>query len=484
MSTRKCSSVLIMKKMITRVSFFFIILGFVATTIKATPYYIRGTIKDLNNKKVYLKRIYKLQDIQKAVTKTDSNGGFTFKLDESYPIGMYKISFDLQFSHEKISKSSEKKIYIIYNQQNIDFHTKIEKLYNNLEFVQSQENQIYYQFLRKNRQFLFRYKTARRRLRKTSPDDNNWRTIKSNFVNIQQKRRQYINELIEQHPDKFVSRIIQSQKIPIIKNNLNERSMRHLLHAHFLDPIDFNDSLLLRTPVLKKKWAKYLKLHKQSVKTQQQIQLYKKAIDTILTKASVNPQVYQYAIQFLFDYLEKYGNDQLITHIGQVHQEIKATRQENIISEEIKQKLSAYKKVSMGKQCPNIAFNDILNGQHIQLNQINADYTLIIFWSKSCPHCTKLIPELQELYQQYDREYFQVISIGIEKRPDLYKDYLKEKGYTEWINYSSFRKWEGTYVNRFNVHHTPSMFLLNQDKIITDKPDKLKELKKHLKENQ
>ena len=54
------------------------------------------------------------------------------------------------------------------------------------------------------------------------------------------------------------------------------------------------------------------------------------------------------------------------------------------------------------------------SGSMIELNKINADKTLIIFYASWCPHCQTLIPQVYELYKNQKEKKFEVMAVSID----------------------------------------------------------------------
>ena len=113
----------------------------------------------------------------------------------------------------------------------------------------------------------------------------------------------------------------------------------------------------------------------------------------------------------------------------------------------------------IGKSIPAFSLKG-LNGRIITKNDIIGKTTLAIFWSTDCPHCVRMMTEIQEWDKSKspDDPQFIVFSEGDEKLhkdPGLESPVLLEKGYKTAINFGMFG--------------TPSAVLIDEDgKIISE----------------
>jgi thiol-disulfide isomerase/thioredoxin len=190
-----------------------------------------------------------------------------------------------------------------------------------------------------------------------------------------------------------------------------------------------------------------------------------------------NDRIYSFMLEYLLKGFEKYHFEKVINYIANNY--VSAEKCENeSLDAELLRRLENYQKLAIGKSAPLISLNDD-NNKPIDLLKINTQYVLVLFWASWCPHCSSLLPNLKELYlnKTYNLE---IVAISVDKDEKEYKTAL-EKGQYPWITGSELMGWNGKTAVDYNVYATPTMFLLDANKIIIAKPITYQELLNVLK---
>mgnify|MGYP000185692316 CR=1 FL=1 len=102
-----------------------------------------------------------------------------------------------------------------------------------------------------------------------------------------------------------------------------------------------------------------------------------------------------------------------------------------------------------------------------------AENYILVFWSTTCSHCLREIPELHKF--TIDNKDVKVIAFSLEDDKYGWESY-KENLYG-WHNVLGLEKWKNKTARTYNIHSTPSYFILNADKKIIAKPEELKDVK-------
>ena len=125
-------------------------------------------------------------------------------------------------------------------------------------------------------------------------------------------------------------------------------------------------------------------------------------------------------------------------------------------------------KTAIGSVAPNFSLKE--DGETTDLLQLTeAENYIITFWSTTCSHCLKDIPELHEFTK--DMENVKVIAIALEE--DKFGFDHHTQALSSWINVLGLNKWENEIARDYDVHSTPSYFILDKDKKIIAKPEDL-----------
>ena len=128
-------------------------------------------------------------------------------------------------------------------------------------------------------------------------------------------------------------------------------------------------------------------------------------------------------------------------------------------------------RLRIGAKSPEITWES--NGKKHALSTMEkADNYLLVFWSSTCSHCLKELPELHKELKGYDS--LKVLAIGLED------DEINWKKVSATLpNFShaiALGKWESDYAQTFNIQSTPTYFILDSEKRFIAKPESDKEV--------
>ena len=202
-------------------------------------------------------------------------------------------------------------------------------------------------------------------------------------------------------------------------------------------------------------------------------------MDTILEKSIVNQEVYEFVIDFLVTGFESIGFEKGLEHIAD-HNQLDRFCVNTERKKELEKRMDLLKKLAIGQPAPGFVLKDI-NGNDIQLKDIPAKRTVLLFWSSWCPHCDELLPILHELYEERGRDALEVIAISVDEDGEAYKKALDEKKYN-WINMAELMGWDGPVVMAYGIAATPSLIVLDENKTIIGKPVRLDTLEQLISE--
>jgi len=206
---------------------------------------------------------------------------------------------------------------------------------------------------------------------------------------------------------------------------------------------------------------------------------YLNAAEAILNKFKSNRQVYEKALSILIDsfthYKFEYSVNYLIENYIIKDNVCLEDNSESLISNRIEQ----LKRFKPGSLVPEFSLPDS-SGNYIDLNKINSDLILIIFYASWCPHCKELIPELDSLYKNQSKTDTKVIAVSIDTVKSDWIDFIV-KNELKWINVCDLKGWEGKTVSDYFIYATPSMFIINNKKKLIAIPASIQTLKKYFR---
>lgn len=462
------------KRLITPFLFIFLLINENAFAQQNT---IKGTIYGYENKPVFLAEVFGHQQNIIDTTLTNTEGEFAFQLSEKNDTGIYKLLFKSDYSKQIMQ---ERPLNILFSHQNIVFETSLDQMYNDLDFEQSPLNKAYYEFLLKYKNLMGSFGSMRNKLQYYQNDEENLSKIAKSINDIGDKITTYIDTLAQNEENDFLSTLYLTYQIPEFNAHwTREKSMRHL-RANFLKPFPFNEPRIIHSSRIPSKINEYLQFYKDPrlIKRDQDSLLIRGA-ERILLHAFINDKVYEYVLSYLTHFFEKQKRQRVLEFLAKESEKNKC----HSTNDEVHKTLQKYLQLGLGKKVPDIEFRDPFTEKQHSLHDIDAEYTLVIFWATFCGHCTEKMPEYKKLYETTDRSLFEMVAISVDDKREIYLDYVVDKGYDKWINYADFKGWQSEFAKMFNVKYTPNTFLLNKDKEIIGKPNYI-ELRDILNNNQ
>jgi peroxiredoxin len=127
-------------------------------------------------------------------------------------------------------------------------------------------------------------------------------------------------------------------------------------------------------------------------------------------------------------------------------------------------------------KAPNIILPDTA-GKVVDLSEIKAERTLVLFYASWCPHCRKNLPILVRLYNAQKKKKIEVVAVSIDTVKTEWINTIK-KYKMNFTNLSDLKGWEGKASRDYFIYATPTMFLLDRNMYVVSKPQTIDEVKK------
>ena len=144
---------------------------------------------------------------------------------------------------------------------------------------------------------------------------------------------------------------------------------------------------------------------------------------------------------------------------------------------EILKTIETHARLRLGAKAPEITWNEGSTLKKLT-DLTGAKNYVIVFWSSTCSHCLQQLPELHK--RTKDLSAVKVLAIGLEDDDETWK---KESAkLPAFIHGIALGKWESPYTTLYDIHQTPTYYILDREKRIVDKPENYEEVMKFLKE--
>lgn len=120
-----------------------------------------------------------------------------------------------------------------------------------------------------------------------------------------------------------------------------------------------------------------------------------------------------------------------------------------------------------------------LAGGGIDAKQYRGKVLLVIFWSSWCKPCTEDLPQIQDLYNKYHSQGFDVLGINLDATPELAEAYIKQHK-VAWAHIHEEGGLESAPARDFGVISLPTMFLVDKSGKVVNRSATVADVKKAL----
>ncbi|WP_089820101.1 peroxiredoxin family protein [Kaistella treverensis] len=155
-----------------------------------------------------------------------------------------------------------------------------------------------------------------------------------------------------------------------------------------------------------------------------------------------------------------------------------ATNLKCTINDRLAQTISTNKNTEIGAVFPNYTFKNASNTTAKTLHDIKADKKVVVFWASTCSHCEAELPTLIEKYNAIKGQKGEIVALSLDNDKSAYESKVKM---LPWINDTELKGWNSSYSDTYNIHATPTYFILDANNKIIAKPDHAADVISYLK---
>jgi len=441
--------------MLKKILFVIVLISF---TVQSQTY-VKGTLSPAQNYSWMV--LYQLKGAKQLYIKnvTIENGEFSIDFPENASKGMYRLMYKQQNGGF---------IDFIYNNENVTLKFNPENPTETVEFISSEENTIYYNYLLESaskQQQLDSLQLAFFSLEDKADKDitsNLYKNYRTSFNDFQTEYEQKTNEKLANHFIKSSNKYYSPSIIKTPQEYLNS------IKQHFFDFINFKDEELMNSIFLSEKVTEYVFYLNRSDDFEVQNVLYKNAVDEVLKKIQ-NVNLQSELLITLLNNFAQIENTILIDFVLEnFYDKLPEELKNKTLINEIKGKV----KLAIGKFAPEITWQE--NGITKKLSELDiAENYIVVFWSTGCSHCLHEIPLLYEFTK--DKPTIHVVAFALEN-DDIEFNKLT-LNFTKWTNILGLNKWQNAIVKDYQITGTPTYFVLDKTKRIIAKPNLIEDVK-------
>ncbi len=386
------------------------------------------------------------------------DGAFSIPIPLSKEKGIMRLVY---------STDNGKYIDFIYDQKSVSFTCNPDKMKNTIHFKDSEENNLYFNYLRDSEELQIKadslqvsyLKNAERSVAKS------YRKTVKKLSKIQDKYERKSEGMIANHFIKAQKKYYSKKVIENPQVSLNS------IKEHFFDYIDFSDEYLKNSALIPQKILEYVFHINSSDDVEVQNKIYKKSCLDILEKVEKDMLAKRNMLEFLLINFSKIKNIPTVDFLTGEYKKLQKGIQNTSFLKEIEDKM----RLAIGKKAPNFYWGD--NDKNSLYQQPKNKNYILVFWSTSCPHCLDEIPKLYE-YTKNNKD-ITVFAIALENDDLGFKHYSEK--FPKWTHILSLDKWKNNIAQLYEIHSTPTYYIFDENKRIIANPEYLKDIKAFFK---
>lgn len=427
--------------------------------------------------------LYKIKGVQQEYISNAQieNNAFKFEFPLNSEPGMYRLFFDIQNSGF---------FEVIYNNENISVELNTKNPTETTKFFSSKENQVYQNYIEVISKKQSKLDSLQLAYLNTMVENTEYDSIAIVIeVDPEKKRlieKVYSNSVIElnelqQSSEKMSEGLLAHHFIRSNRNYNSESIIETLdeyynsVNTHFFDAVDFSDIALRNSSFFIDKVVEYVFYLNHSEDQETYIVIKQKAINEVILKIGENYKVKSEILSSLMFAMAGQQEIALVDFIKKEHYEKLPFENQNI---QFILQIDEMLRMAIGSSAPEITWED--NDVTLKLSELEgSDYYIITFWSTSCSHCIKEIPELYVFTDEF--EGLKVIAVALEETREEFDNMIQTM--PNWIHVLGLNKWENKLARSYDINSTPTYFVLDKNKKIIAKPDGLEDLKLIFGEN-
>jgi len=428
---------------------------------------ISGTIKGFSHQTIQLEAIRGDQKLLIDNVLTDESGSFQFTND--LVPGMYQIT-----------TTSGNSLTILVNNEPVQFVADDARSKSSLQFVKSTDNKIWNEYILLRDKVFYLQDLLKPVISDYEQPSLFHSTAIQEFDSLQQLLHQSANRWIDAHPGSLAALYIKTDLRPRINLKADFATQRENLKNSFFAHTDFGDTLLIRSNILTRKMIDFLSLYQSEDQSMQAVQFeFIKGLDRLFEYASIDETMYIFVLEYMINGFAQLGLPAVTDFISSLpHFDAVCMEMASLIK--LEQIVGPYRSTLIGSQAPDLIYEDF-NGREFSFAQIQKPFTVLVFWSITCPHCLDMLPLLQSFVE--NNPNYQLVSVILSKNDELLHEFITAENY-DWIHLNDGLGWESPMAKAYNIFGTPTLFVLNQKQEIIAKPSGIKELQHFETQNQ
>jgi len=387
--------------------------------------------------------------------------------DSSFVGGIYMLMF------------SDKKTYfevLLNTGDDMSITATASKLPDGIKYKNSPENERFVAYGK----FMKTYGDGQAELKKqyaaakTSADSA---VVRKKSADLAKELMDYRVNYIKNYPGTLLSTVFAAMRIPDVPEGdhyLADGKTKDSTYAyryyktHYWDGYNFQDDRLVYTPVYDGRLEEYM-----SKLVLPWPDSMKMECDFLLNKAKGTKDMFHYTLSWLSKYVEDskvMGIDEVFVYLVEnYYMKGDAFWLKN---DDLAKYIDRAQKIApnvIGNIAPEVKLPNVTTKKEESMLGLKSKYTLLVFYSPNCGHCQHEIPKIDSVYQAVlKHKGVKIYTVATECEDTTINNFIKKNNMQEWTN-----TWDhehiSDYHNKYDVYSTPTIYLLDDKKIIRGK---------------
>lgn len=360
----------------------------------------------------------------------------------------------------------------LYTRSDVKFRTYLSHLEDSLVFMDSPENTDLKKFWKYEAQHLKALELLQPLLEEYPDNMPFYQDVVREYIMRQIDFEATINQLIIKHQDNLASHILMTRRRPRIDPGLSASDRMNYAKFHYFDLIPLNDTNLIYTPAYTRLVIEYLMLYSTLGSDKKELEMSLiEGLKVVMDKFQPYSAIYDMITEYLLDGFQTYGFENVVQWISERYV---LERCENS-NPDLARRAETLRNLAPGKPAPEISGSDT-RGERINLSDYRGKYVLLAFWGSWCPHCSELMPRLDQLLTDPKKNpNWDILGITIDTEKEAVIKTIKEKDY-HFRNIADDKGWDTPAALAYGVTATPTFVFIDPEGIIIAKPSTLFEI--------
>ena len=403
--------------------------------------------------------------IGKAIIKNDN---FSLTIPKNIEKGIYRFQYSMS--------ENEQYLDIIIN--GIDSLIEF-KLLANIpsalpQFIVSDENRIWYEYLDQNLNQL-------ERLRILNDFINKYPKQNAAVVNAAESEWEKEKSLYWQNFNSFKNQMTGTWAYEMVVNRpyyfSNPKDEFRIQDfekkENFWEGFNATNPSLINTPLYTEHILNYLRYWmnpNMNFSSEEKTNGFKRSVDVIMRNFSGNEKTKAFAFKYLSSGFKEIGNEEVLQYLDENYKDLANQCYDNFEKTEFEKRMMGYATLKPGNMAPNFELNllsakDGIICKKTNLYKLQSKQTMLIFWSSTCPHCMEKMPVVNEWAAKHKDVQIIAISLDINKA-----DHLKAINQFSNLKHScDYKGWDTEAAKLYYIVATPTIIMLNEEKKILGK---------------